>query len=177
VARIRGIQVGQASLSEPGGYAFFHAKIGSGGLRDVCIELIAWIVGLALRIGLRRSLEPRCKSLFLGYLYLGLTLLLAVGICFLAFNPSAQWIGVISPWVIAWILVSTLAMFTVPLRLTLIPNAYIVAWIFYSVGSFASLEYGNEPSIPNVETMLFGIILLSGSIGSLCCLKKWWQSI
>jgi hypothetical protein len=142
------------------------------------IAIIVWIFALALRPGLPRSREPRGKGIFRGYL--GLTFLQSIGLCIFAFDPSlaspthSAWLGYMDTWVIAWIPVSTFAMYMLPLRLILIPNAYIVAWIIYVAGSIGSIDAGNEPSYPHFETLLFGVFLFSGSIVSLFCLKRWW---
>lgn len=136
------------------------------------IALMFWVCCLILRI----SLGPRLTGQKLIFqAYLTLNLLFSMAFCLSAFTPTASWIQYLTDSISIWIAASALAMFTIPLRLVPVPNAYVFGLFAYNISSFASIEAGNDPSNFNLEILVFGLVLAGISLTSLLRLNGWWH--
>jgi hypothetical protein len=99
---------------------------------------VVWIAGLVLRLVALRKFDPHQKFLF--QVYLCLNLLLSTALIVIAFNVLKPSSPIPSEWFYGWVMVSTIAMFSAPIRLVWIPNVFIFALPFYFGSLFASID-------------------------------------
>jgi len=107
---------------------------------------------------------------------------LAVGLGIAAFAPyehrdafppyGYQLTKFFGEYLILWIPISTLVMFTVPLSLIVFPNVYVVSVPILYLSLWGCLESGNEELIPNIELLVYSVLLIAGCVGSFIQLKN-----